>query len=90
MGKGSSWRKIKTPSDSLLEHYAQLFNRNQSKFMRRSMLVPSHLGSEFVYEGITFKLVGSCTAYEMLIQNLEDQSYHMVHSDLITPLILES
>lgn len=88
MGSGTTFRKIKPPSEGMIEHYASLFVRNQSKFMRRSLLKPEHLGSEFVLEGIGYKVIGSATPFEMVIETLEDKTYYMVHSDIITPLIL--
>ena len=90
MSYSTDWKKINPPSGSMREHYASMFKRNQMKFMRRSRLTPEHIGSEFVYEGSPYKLIGTGTPVEMIIENLEDGSCYMVHCDLITKLILEN
>jgi hypothetical protein len=57
--------------------------------MRRSTLSPEHIGSEFVYEGANYKLIGTGTPEEMIVENLDDRTCWMVHCDLVTRAILE-
>ncbi len=71
------------------EYYENLFKRNQMKFMKRSPMDPSHLGSEFLLDGIHFKLIGTMTPVEMVIQNLEDDSCYLIHCDYVSRIILE-
>jgi hypothetical protein len=89
MSYTTDWKKINPPSESMRGHYAALFKRNQMKFMRRSILSPEHIGSEFVYDGLTYKLIGTGTPEEMIVENLEDGTCYMVHCDLVTKAILE-
>jgi len=89
MSYTTDWKKINPPSESMREHYAALFKRNQLKFMRRSTLSPEHIGSEFVYEGANYKLIGTGTPEEMIVENLDDRTCWMVHCDLVTRAILE-
>jgi hypothetical protein len=58
--------------------------------MRRSILKPEQIGAEFVYEGATYKLIGTGTPTEMIIENLEDGTCYMVNCDIVTRLILEN
>lgn len=90
MSYTTTLKKIKTPTDSLREYYEGLFKRNQMKFMKRSPLAPSHLGSEFTLEGIQFKLIGTMSPVEMIIENLEDKSCYLIHCDYVSKLILEN
>jgi hypothetical protein len=83
-----NWRRMKSPSDSMRKYYESLFKRNQMKFIRRSQLGPEHLGSEFIYEGSTYKLIGTATQYEMILENLSDGSCYMVHCDFVTKMVL--
>ena len=67
--KSQSYRPVKEPSKEVKEYYENYFRRNQNKFMRRSKLEESHLGSEFNYDDKTFKLLGAvdpvhCTEIE--------------------------
>ena len=82
-------KKINSPSDSMREHYEKTFKRNQMKFMRRSSLEPSHLGSEFSFQGHQYKLIGTMSPMEMIIENLEDGSCYLIHCDYATKLVLE-
>ena len=41
----------------MLKHYADLYGRNQTKWIRRASLEVSHLGSEFVFEEKNMKYV---------------------------------
>jgi hypothetical protein len=90
MSYNPTWKKINPPSESMRDYYASLFKRNQMKFMRRSILSPEHIGSEFVYDGLKYKLIGTGTPVEMIVENLEDGSCYMVHCDLVTKAILEN
>jgi hypothetical protein len=89
MSYSTSLKKINTPSSSLREYYESLFKRNQMKFMKRSPLTPSHLGSEFSLDGVQFKLIGTISPMEMVIENLEDGSCYLIHCDYASRLILE-
>jgi hypothetical protein len=89
MSYNTDWKKINPPSESMREYYATMFKRNQMKFMRRSVLSPDHLGSEFAYEGSTYKLIGTGTPAEMILENLGDGTCYMVHCDFVTKMILE-
>jgi hypothetical protein len=86
--EGEKWRKMNPPSDSMRKYYESLFKRNQMKFIRRSNLGPEHLGSEFSYEGVNYKLIGTATQYEMILENLFDGSCYMVHCDFVTKMVL--
>lgn len=88
MSYSTDWKKINPPSSSMRDHYASMFKRNQMKFMRRSILTPDHIGSEFIFEESKYKLIGTGTPAEMIVENLEDGSCYMVHCDLVTKLIL--
>lgn len=88
MSYNTDWKKINPPSESMRKHYASLFNRNQLKFMRRSTLSPEHIGSEFVYDGSSYKLIGTGSPEEMIVENLGDRTCYMVHCDLVTKAIL--
>ena len=90
MSYNTEWRKIKAPSESMRDYYAMMFKRNQMKFMKRSPLKPDQIGSEFSFEGFTYRLIGTATPVEMVVENLEDGSCYMVHCDLVTKLILEN
>ena len=89
MSYTTDWKKINPPSESMRGHYAALFKRNQLKCMRRSTLSPEHIGSELVYEGANYKLIGTGTPEEMIVENLDDRTCWMVHCDLVTRAILE-
>jgi hypothetical protein len=89
MSYTTTLKKIKTPSDSMKEYYENLFKRNQMKFMKRSPLTPSHLGSEFSLDGFQFRLIGTMSPVEMIIENLEDGSCYLIHCDYVSRLILE-
>lgn len=90
MSQNTDWRRINPPAQSMRNYYADMFKRNQMKFMRRSILKPEQIGAEFVYEGATYKLIGTGTPTEMIIENLEDGTCYMVNCDIVTRLILEN
>jgi len=89
MSYNTDWKQINPPSESMRGYYAALFRRNQTKFIRRSILGPDHIGSEFVYEGSSYKLIGTGTPVEMIVEKLEDGTCYMVYCDLVTKAILE-
>ena len=89
MSYSTDWKKINPPSESMRDYYATMFKRNQMKFMKRSPLKPDQIGSEFSFEGFTYRLIGTATPVEMVVENLEDGSCYMVHCDFVTRLILE-
>jgi hypothetical protein len=90
MSYSTTLKPMNTPSDSMKEYYGNLFKRNQMKFMRRSPLEPSHLGSEFTIDGIQYYLVGTISPAEMIIENLEDGSCYIIHCDYATRLVLDN
>jgi hypothetical protein len=83
------FRNINEPSDTLKEHYARLYKRNQQKFIRRSKLEPEHLGLEFGYDDKTLKLIGSLDSILMVVLDVNENKYYRVHSDVVTDGILK-
>jgi hypothetical protein len=81
-------RKIKKPTESMRKYYEDLYLRNQSKWMRRSKLEQSHLGSEFIFLQENHKLLGSSSSTDVVLSNLESGEFYIVHIDDVTPLIL--
>ena len=69
--------KVKAPGKELLKYYATLYERNQSKWIRRSSLEPEHLGSEFIFEDKNLKLEGSVDPLLMLVSDSEGNYYRM-------------
>ena len=86
--ENKTWKKITTQSEEMQKYYANMFRRNQTKFMRRSLLEPSHVDSEFTIDGQPYQLIGAGNPTEMVVKNLEDGTFHMVHSDIVTSAIL--
>ena len=86
--ENKTWKKITTQSEEMQKYYANMFTRNQTKFMRRSLLEPSHVGSEFIIDGQNYQLIGAGNPTEMVVKNLDDGTFHMVHSDIVTSAIL--
>jgi len=86
--ENKTWKKITTQSEEMQKYYANMFRRNQTKFMRRSLLEPSHVNSEFSVDGQLYQLIGAGNPTEMVVKNLEDGTFHMVHSDIVTSAIL--
>ena len=80
-------RKFKKPSDAMLKYYADLFLRNQSKWIRKSMLKPEALGSKFVHERVEYELVGSVSPKEFLIKNNQDE-FFLVLSQIVDAHLL--
>lgn len=81
-------REIKEPTQNMLDYYEKLFLRNQSKWIRRSNLQESHLGSEFVLEGEKYKLLGSSSSMEVVVKNQNSDKYFIVPIDDVTKSIL--
>ncbi len=78
---------MKAPSKEMLEYYASLYNRNQSKFIRKSLLELHHLGSEFEFEEKKYKLLGAVDANLMLVKD-EEENHFMMSSTIVTKQIL--
>lgn len=85
-----TWKKITPQSEQMQKYYADMFTRNQTKFMRRSLLEPSHVNSVFIIDNQSYQLIGAGNPTEMVIKNLEDGSFYMVHSDIVTAAILQN
>lgn len=83
-----SWKLINPPSKEMKKHYGDLYKRNQMKFIRRSVLEMDHLGSEFEHTGKRYKLIGTLNSMEMVVENLNDQTFHIVDSVVVTNLVL--
>jgi hypothetical protein len=56
--------------------------------MRRSKLGLEHLGEEFTFDNKTFKLLGSVDSKLMFIQDISENRYYFLHSDVVTNKIL--
>jgi len=80
----TEFKQVVQPSEGVMESYKKLFNRNQSKWMRRSKLEISDLGKEFVWEDKTYILEGSIDAINMIVKESESNKYYRVHSDLVS------
>jgi sensor histidine kinase regulating citrate/malate metabolism len=87
--KGKKRRRIKEPTDSMRKYYGDQFVRNQSKWIRRSKLEPSHLGNSFTFEKEEAILLGSMTSEEVLVHFTESDEYIVIHIDDVTRAILE-
>ena len=68
-------REIKEPTESMSDYYGDLFKRNQSKWMRRSKLEPTHLEIEFNFEGTPAEL-------EAQQQNVRDTRQYLYSAGL--------
>jgi hypothetical protein len=86
--KSQSYRPVKEPSKEVKEYYENYFRRNQNKFMRRSKLEESHLGSEFDYDDKRFKLLGAVDPNLMFVLDINENRYYFLHSDIVTDKIL--
>jgi len=80
----TEFKQVIEPSESLMGSYRKLFNRNQSKWMRRSKLELSDLGKDFIWENKTYTVEGAIDAMNMLVRETESNKYYRVHSDLVT------
>ena len=81
-------REIKEPTESMSDYYGDLFKRNQSKWMRRSKLEPTHLEIEFNFEGTPAKIIGSMNSEEVILHLIESNKYVVTHIDGVTQEIL--
>lgn len=81
-------KKIKEPTKSMAKYYADLFYRNQSKWIRRSKLEPEHINSGFNFGQKTYQLIGSVNSNEVLIKDVETNEHFMVNIDDVTDAIL--
>ena len=86
--KPKNYRPVKEPSQAMKEHYETYFKRSQTKFMRRSKLEESHLGSEFEFDGKNFKLLGSVDPLLMFVVDTNENRYYFLHCDVVTDRIL--
>ena len=75
--KKSELGAFKAPSKEMLKYYADLYERNQTKWIRRSSLESEHLGSEFEFEGKNLKLMGTIDSVLMLVKDSDDKYYRM-------------
>jgi hypothetical protein len=78
---------VKEPSKEMLEYYRSLYERNQGKFIRRSLLEIEHLGSEFEFDDKKLTLMGSIDALLMLVRD-ENGKYYRLDSSPITKQIM--
>lgn len=85
--KENDLQPIKSPSKEMIEYYRSLYERNQSKFIRRSQLEPEHLGVKFTHEEKEFELIGSIDEKLMLVRDSSDK-YYRLSSSIITKIIL--
>ena len=83
-----NYRKIKAPHDTMEKYYQDMFIRNQSKWMRRSKMEPTHLGCEFELEGSSYSLVGSASSTEVVVKNLETSEFFMINIDPVSVAVL--
>jgi hypothetical protein len=70
------------------KYYKDLFIRNQSKWIRRSKLEPTHIDSEFFLDGEKYFLRGSVNSNQVLIESEATNDFMMVNIDLVTDSIL--
>ena len=82
-----SLQPIKEPFKETLEYYKSLYERNQDKFIRKSMLEVKHFGSEFEFDGKKLTLMGSIDSNLMLVKD-ENNKYYRLDSSPITKIIL--
>ena len=77
---------FKAPSKEMGIYYANLYERNQSKWMRRSSLEPEHIGSVFEYEDKKLTLVGTVDPILMLVKD-ESDKYYKMNCNLVSELV---
>jgi hypothetical protein len=82
------FKLIKEPTESMAEYYVKMFRRNQMKFIRRSSLDVDHLGSEFSYEGLNLRILGASDTSTMVVKDIDNDKYYLIHSDIVTNSIL--
>lgn len=81
-------KRIKEPSEKLLEYYEKYYHRNQNKWMRRSKLEDKHLFIDFEMGKVNYKLLGSVSENEVLIKDLDNECFYISHIDDVTKSIL--
>lgn len=81
-------REIKEPTKGMLDFYSNLFKRNQSKWIRRSKLEPSHLGIEFDFNDEKAIIIGSMNSEDVVLHLIESNKYLVTHIDGVTQEIL--
>lgn len=79
---------FKEPTAAMSKYYKDLFIRNQSKWIRRSKLEPSHVDQEFTLDGEKFYLRGSVNPTQVLIESESSKQFMTVNIDLVTQSIL--
>ena len=79
---------FKEPTASMSKYYKDLFIRNQSKWIRRSKLEPSHVDQEFTLDGEKFYLRGSVNPTQVIIESESNKQFMTVNIDLVTQSIL--
>ena len=84
----TDFKKMNTPSPSILKHYEKLYARNQNKFIRRSKLEPCHIGNEFEYLGRQMKIAGAIDERQLIVLDIDEDLYYMIHIDIPTEKIL--
>jgi len=78
------FKQVVEPSEGVMDSYRKLFNRNQSKWMRRSKLEISDLGKEFLWEDQKYILEGSIDSLNMIVKECESGKYYRVHCDVVS------
>jgi hypothetical protein len=81
-------KPMREPSADLVKYYRSLYERNQTKFIRRSLLEVDHLGSEFEFDDKKLTLMGSIDAVLMLVKD-ENGKYYMLDSSPISQILLK-
>ena len=79
---------FKEPTAAMSKYYKDLYIRNQSKWIRRSKLEPTHIDSEFILDGEKFYLRGSVNPTQVLIESETTKEFMLVNIDLVTDSIL--
>jgi hypothetical protein len=82
-------KHIRKPEQTMIEHYKNLFARNQSKWIRKSMLEPKDLGSVFEHEGEEFELIGSVSPKEFIIKSNADDKHYIVLNHFVDQYLLK-
>jgi hypothetical protein len=82
-------KHIRKPEQTMLEYYKTLFARNQSKWIRKSMLEPKDLGSVFEHEGEEFELIGSVSPKEFIIKSNADDKHYIVLNQFVDQYLLK-
>ena len=81
-------KRIKEPTQNLIEYYEKNFVRNQRKWITRSKLTEEHLGAEFDLNGEKHKLLGTVKEDEVLVHNIDTDEYFIMDIDVPTNAIL--